>query len=624
MKRITLVALFVLITVSVFAQANGKVITTPNNPIAGMSVMVTYTPPAHLASGKEIKMIVRQIGLVLSSTDEVAMIQNGKDWQGSFVMADTSKCAILVFTGNGKKDDNSKKGYLVNALGKDGKAIPGTAASIGLSQIMYSDMMELQVEKEKTFDAVKNDLDDNPNLKREYISYYLSAISGVLKEKGNELILAELQSFTDPNVLTEVELNTIINWYARVKAADKAAPFKKTLEEKFPLGTTAQMQKYQEFRAIKDLEAKVKFVDDFQAKFKESIYLPYFQNSILTEFNKALQFDKSKEYLETKIKNPKHNNYNSIAWAMYEKGGDLFIALGLSAKAVELSKKEVESPSIKTPFYMSNAEFKKNNEQALGANLDTYGAILLKLNKNEDALAALETAAKLALEKESDTNERFVQALIANGKLKEAQSNIEKYIVEGTGSEKMREMLKDLFVKTGGVENSFEKYFEKFEKQALARKTEELKKEIINEAAPQFTLLDLDGKSVSLADFKGKTVIVDFWATWCGPCLSSFPGMQKAVEKYTKDGSVAFLFVNTWENVENKKQNAADFIKKNNYPFHVLMDEKNEVITAYKVSGIPTKFIIDKNGFIRFKSVGFGGDANKMVEEIGVMISMIK
>jgi peroxiredoxin len=102
--------------------------------------------------------------------------------------------------------------------------------------------------------------------------------------------------------------------------------------------------------------------------------------------------------------------------------------------------------------------------------------------------------------------------------------------------------------------------------------------------------------------------------------------MKRAVEKYAQDAEVRFLFINAWERMENKakKKNAADFIAQNKYPFHVLLDLDNKVIEAYKVEGIPTKFIIDKNGKIRFQSIGFDGNTDKLVEELGAMIESVR
>jgi peroxiredoxin len=87
---------------------------------------------------------------------------------------------------------------------------------------------------------------------------------------------------------------------------------------------------------------------------------------------------------------------------------------------------------------------------------------------------------------------------------------------------------------------------------------------------------------------------------------------------------VAFLFVDTWENGEEKEKNAAKFIQEKGYRFQVLMDNDNAVISKYGVSGIPTKFVIDPQGQIRFKSVGYSGSPDGLAEELSMMIDIAK
>jgi AhpC/TSA family len=97
---------------------------------------------------------------------------------------------------------------------------------------------------------------------------------------------------------------------------------------------------------------------------------------------------------------------------------------------------------------------------------------------------------------------------------------------------------------------------------------------------------------------------------------------SKAQETLKGRGDVTFVFVDTWESFKNKKQNAADFMTKNNYPFHVLLDDDSKVVADFKVNGIPTKFVIDKTGNIRFKSIGFGGNDDALIDEVSMMVEM--
>ncbi|MER3463222.1 MAG: hypothetical protein C4329_01110 [Chitinophagaceae bacterium] len=151
---------------------------------------------------------------------------------------------------------------------------------------------------------------------------------------------------------------------------------------------------------------------------------------------------------------------------------------------------------------------------------------------------------------------------------------------------------------------------------------EELKASMLNESAPSFTLYDLNGNKISNDDLKGKVSVLDFWSTWCGPCKASFPGMQKIITKYTADKNVIFVFIDNWEKVIDKKKNATDFININKYNFQVLLDEDSKVVTQFKVEGIPTKFVLDKNGNIRFKTVGFDNNEDKLAAELKAIIEL--
>jgi thiol-disulfide isomerase/thioredoxin len=168
------------------------------------------------------------------------------------------------------------------------------------------------------------------------------------------------------------------------------------------------------------------------------------------------------------------------------------------------------------------------------------------------------------------------------------------------------------------------------------KKLPEFKKEdltflAINDKAPDFKLKNLNGKTVSLSSLKGKVVVLDFWATWCGPCIASFPAMKAVVEKFKDSSNVVFLFIDTWENQESEKarrKEVTDFLVENYYPFQMLLDERvrgnaNEYLVGmkYKAELIPAKVVIGKDGNIKFRTKGYNGSIAYLIEELSAMIA---
>ena len=288
----------------------------------------------------------------------------------------------------------------------------------------------------------------------------------------------------------------------------------------------------------------------------------------------------------------------------------------VSAKAIQSTDPKIRNSNDAKSFLILAQNYSKTLE-VLGDN-ESLAEVLAYFIKTPHAATTI-NALKLG------------QAYLAQGKRLDAFLALDSYLrmptIQGK-DDKVIELLSPLYKELNGENADFDTYIAGIRANVDNVLTAKFQHEMVKKTAPLFTVTDMQGKQVSLADLKGKVVILEFWATWCSPCKRSLPGMQALVNKYKNDHEVEFLFVNVFQKEDNFKELVEKYVSENNYSFHVVFDKMKDydhsVAKAYAVQGIPHKVVIDKQGFIRFEGTGDLADPEKTVNELSVKIELAR
>lgn len=122
----------------------------------------------------------------------------------------------------------------------------------------------------------------------------------------------------------------------------------------------------------------------------------------------------------------------------------------------------------------------------------------------------------------------------------------------------------------------------------------------LGQPAPDFTLKSMAGTNLKLTEQRGKIIVINFWASWCGPCRKEMPVLQKFYDKYQDLG------VSVWGvNVEQENQAGRDFLADLNLSFPILFDASNTISAMYQVEAMPTTVIVDRDGLVRYAFKGY-------------------
>ena len=302
---------------------------------------------------------------------------------------------------------------------------------------------------------------------------------------------------------------------------------------------------------------------------------------------------------------------NNLSYEWAKQGVNLEQAEEYSRKAVALAGKKI---SGRKPTGMSRERWENIVRMERGNYLDTYGWVLYQKGKYNAALRELQKAFKLA--EDPTIQYHLGLALYRTGHLDGAIENLAASLAGRLeDSAKARADLEAIYKERYKTLKGLDKMLQLVAEKALARQQAEEDADaakIVGRPAPDFSLPDLDDQPYQLSQFRDQVVILDFWATWCGPCKLAMPLVNKVHLEYQDKGLVV-LGINL--EGRDKNQRVRQFIEEAGHQFVILQGGMMGVglDQVYDVTGIPTTFVIDKQGIIRYRHIGYRENLDQML-----------
>lgn len=623
--------LFVVLVGALSTYGQKNLMITPEKPKPGDVIQITYTPAGNIANtmGK-VEGVVYLSAAGSTKADDIALKRTGKKYTAAIATDTATRFVQLGFHVNNTYDNNFGEGFTIQ-LFKDGQPSSRSSAMLAETYQFGDDVFGIEKNLDKAIEAYEQEFTAYPANKKIYLMSYYRALSSAKKEDVKVRIQKEIEGLLKAGLKDESDYTNLEGLYAISKSPEQSKFITSIKKEKFPAGKWTINEKINQFYAEKDLTKKQALLDEIEnnittnkdwkslepnlSGFKSMVLLGLIADKKYDEFKKqtALITDKQVQA----------STYNSAAWRMQEKSEAPKLAEEFSKIATEYMKTEWVKPTASKPNYMTPKAWNEQRKSLYAMYADTYAMTLYRTGDYKKGFEfAKEAAITINEGKDADQNNSYALLIEKVLPADKAFAEVEGFVRKGKSTDETKQVLKRLYSANKKPEAEYETYVAALEKEIRLKMIEELRKSMLNDAVAPFAIKDINGNKITSSDWKGKVVVVDFWATWCGPCIASFPGMQMAVNKFKDNPEVKFVFIDTWEQGDEKEKKAADFMTTNKYTFDVLMDNDNKVVEQFKVSGIPTKFILDKEGNIRFKAVGYNGDNTKLLEELTNMITL--
>lgn len=627
-----------LLLLSPYAVAQDNFTISPQKPQAGDTVHFTYKPSKINSSSLEpIEGIVYQLGSNSRRADDLSFVMESLgNYSGYFTIDSTTSFIYLSIKSGKKYDNNNNDGYTIIVY-KNGKPTQTAFYNMAIFYQLLSRRAGVEPSNHKAIDAMQKEFDLYPESRTKYLIDFVR-----LKVKSNKteelnIIQEETEALLKAGIKTENDYTNLENLYLLVNQTELKDSITKLKKEKYPDGEWEVTEFLSRFESEKSIEKMESQLAEFESKTETVPKWKGYKHELSAmrlkfafkclseqEWNKLIEISE-KGWISNKSQLAAL--YNDAATSLLEQNGNMQLAEMFAEVAANYYQDLWKKPESLKPNELTQRQWENDRKAWYAIYGNTYAMVLYKIGKYEKGYPYSKDAA-IIINNRKDPVLNTTYTLLAQKILPVDQflKEVEEFVIMGNSTNEIKGVLKEEYIKRNRTEAGFDQYMTSLENKAMNTLHEHLRKAMTKEKAPMFSLRDLEGKIVRMDELKGKVVILDFWATWCKPCKESFPAMQKIINRYKDNPNVTFYFIDTWERGDKreKEKEVAVYIKTNRYDFSVLFDSENTVVSQFKVSGLPTKYVIDKEGFIRFRSFGYRGSDEDLIAELDEMIKLVQ
>ncbi len=656
-KRAGLLSALLLTSAAVLAQKISHFNVSPEKPAPGQTITVSYNPRGTVLENKgPVKMLILCNVNYRWKVSEISLQKKDSLWTVLYTVPDKAALITAKFKSGALTDDGGQATYswFIQEPGK-GNMPGGYMAWAHLRNKTLREYYPHFVnERALIGDSVvlfwyNQEMRYHPESRRHTFYPALKLLNTGQKERAKSAARREIPFMLGLPDVSEQELLQVAEVFRRVLSEpQRADSLEQVILSKYPKGILARDKEI--FRLFIEPDIKKKemgfqqFLADFPPeKFKEltteaeELYYAKLIRGIVYTHIKNKDYEAFVRYLPlSPYSSMADYEYHVVELPMEQKFVTPEFILPYSNLIIgklEILRKDNsgKEAALYAPSEWDSLVVSQNANSYF-----THVAVLHQLNKDKEALKfALMIRDKFRY-RNSEFNSTYVSLLEKNGRGSEVIPYIKNCAAENALTPEMIAALEADYRKTHKGGEGFDAYLSslKSAKHAQEQKAS-LRSELIDLPIESFTLESLNGDTVSLDAQKGRIVILDFWATWCGPCKAAMPGMQLVVNKYKNDPGVQFYFIATQEAKPDYREQIRKFLQEKKYTFNVLYDKSGPAgnhlddtyaryAKAFGFSGIPQKMIIDGNRRLRWRSTGYNGSPSALADEISFVIETLK